>query len=93
MFAKPDGSFLDPDYFSIRFSRVVQATDLPYLTFHSLRHTHATILLGAGVPITVVSKRLGHSSIAITGDVYSHVNAEMASDAAERGAAMVFGGG
>jgi integrase len=45
----------------------------------------------AGVPITVVSKRLGHASIVLTADVYSHVNAEMQSDAAERGLALILG--
>jgi integrase len=47
------------------------------------------MLLRAGVPITVVSKRIGHSSIAITGDVYQHVDSGMQADAAQRGVALI----
>lgn len=39
---------------------------------HDLRHSHASLLLGAGVPLLSVSRRLGHSSVAVTGDVYGH---------------------
>ncbi|MDT2010318.1 site-specific integrase [Rhodococcus opacus] len=46
---------------------------VPALKLHGLRHTHATLLLTAGVPVTVVSKRLGHASSTITLDVYGHV--------------------
>jgi hypothetical protein len=44
-----------------------------HLTFHGLRHEHASLLLSAGVPITAVSKRLGHASAAITSDHYSRL--------------------
>ena len=40
---------------------------------HDLRHTHASLLLGEGVHLKVVSERLGHADIRITGDLYSHV--------------------
>ena len=43
------------------------------LRFHDLRHTHASLMLAEGVHLKVVSERLGHSSIAITADTYSHV--------------------
>jgi integrase len=43
------------------------------MRFHDLRHTHASLLLGEGVHLKVVSERLGHSGIAITADLYSHV--------------------
>lgn len=90
VFTRPDGAPLDPDRFSERFIRMAQRhPDLPRLRFHDLRHTHASILLAAGVPLAVVSKRLGHSSIAITADVYMHATKEMQSDAAERGAAWI----
>jgi len=54
------------------------------LRFHDLRHTHATLLLKANVHPKVVSERLGHSSIAITLDTYSHVLPTMQEDAARR---------
>ena len=51
---------------------------------HDLRHTHATQLLKAGVHPKVVSERLGHASIGITLDTYSHVMAGMQEEAAEK---------
>ena len=48
-------------------------TKLPYIRFHDLRHTHASLLLKAGVHPKVVSERLGHSSVTITLDRYSHL--------------------
>ena len=47
--------------------------DLPHIRFHDLRHTHATLMLKQGVHPKIVSERLGHSSINITLDTYSHV--------------------
>lgn len=73
VFAQEDGQPVRPDGVSKRFSRLVKATDLPTISFHGLRHTAATAGLAAGVPIHVVSKRLGHASISITLDVYGHL--------------------
>jgi hypothetical protein len=56
--------------------------DLPRIRLHDLRHTHASILLKAGVPVKVVSERLGHSSPAFTMQVYQHVLPGMQADAA-----------
>jgi integrase len=54
------------------------------IRFHDLRHTHATQLLKAGVNIKVISERLGHASIGITLDTYSHVMPGMQEEAAEK---------
>jgi integrase len=54
-----------------------------------VRHTHATLLLAAGVPIKVVSERLGHATIAMTLDVYAHVLPAMDREAAERFGALL----
>lgn len=53
------------------------------MTIKGLRHTHATILLQAGVPTKVVQERLGHSDFTTTMDVYSHVTENMQKDAVE----------
>lgn len=45
----------------------------PRIRFHDLRHTHATLLLKAGVPVKVVSERLGHASTTFTMNTYQHV--------------------
>ena len=73
VFTRPDGRHLDPDVISHRFKKLVQELDIPRVRLHDLRHTHATLLLLAGVHPKVVQERLGHSSIAITLDTYSHV--------------------
>jgi len=46
---------------------------LPWIRLHDLRHNHASAALAAGVPAKVVSERLGHATIAVTMDIYSHV--------------------
>jgi integrase len=65
---------------------------LPQIRLYDLRHTAATLALAAGVPVKVVSEMLGHSSVALTLDVYSHVLPHMQEDAARRMAALLEGG-
>ena len=91
VFAKPDGSPLHPDYFSQVFERHLAKSELPTIRLHDLRHTHATILLKANVPVKVVSERLGHSSPAFTMTVYQHVLPGMQADAAVRFSEALFG--
>ena len=64
------------------FSRLIEAAQVKRITFHGLRHTCATLLLQAGVPIKVVSERLGHKRIEITLNVYAHALPSMQQDAA-----------
>ena len=73
VFTLEDGSGLRPDYLSRTFRARAGRAGLPVIRFHDLRHTHATLLLAAGVPVKVVSERLGHSTVAFTMDVYQHV--------------------
>ena len=62
---------------------------LPVIRLHDLRHTHATILLLAGVPVHVVSQRLGHASPTITLSVYAHVMPGNQRDAADLFARLI----
>lgn len=87
------GEPIHPGGFSDRFTRLVKRAKLPAIRVHDLRHTHATLALTAGVPAKVVQERLGHSSVALTLDIYSHVIPSMEEAAAERVAALVFGAG
>ena len=57
---------------------------VPKLRFHDLRHTHASLMLSQGIHLKVVSERLGHSTIGITGDFYSHVQPTVQREAVER---------
>jgi integrase len=66
------------------FRRALAAAGLPKVRLHDLRHAYAAIMLGAGVPLIVVSRTLGHSSIRITADIYSEVVPELYSDAAAK---------
>jgi integrase len=73
VFANPDGSPLKPDSVSASISLLCRRLKLPPGTsLHTLRHTHATHLLVGGVPLQVVSERLGHSSVRVTAEVYAH---------------------
>jgi integrase len=91
VFARPDGSPIHPDYFSQTFERLLAKLDLPRIRLHDLRHTHATLLIKAGVPVKVVSERLGHASVAFTMQVYQHVLPGMQADAAATFGDIVFG--
>ncbi len=93
VFCRSDGKPLHPDRFSKSFVEQVDRLGLPRLSVHGLRHTWATLALQAGVHPKVVQERLGHSTISITLDIYSHVSPAMESDAAERVAALIFGSG
>ncbi len=73
-----------PDNFTAAYRRLVRSTGLVGVNFHGLRHTHATQLLRQGVHPKIVSERLGHSSIAITLDIYSHVLPGMQEEAAAK---------
>ena len=84
VFVRDDGRPVDPDRITHLFGVAVTACGLPRIRLHDLRHTSATLALGAGVHPKVVSERLGHSSIAITLDTYSHVLPSMQEDAAAK---------
>ena len=77
-----EGHRLKPRAFSTAFSRLVAGLDMD-ITLHSLRHTQATALLMAGVPVKVVAERLGHSTVATTQDIYGHVLPHMQDRAVE----------
>lgn len=83
VFAGPDGGPIHPEYVTRAFDRLVTKHGMPRIRFHDLRHTHATLLLRAGVPVKVVSERLGHASPGFTLNVYQHVLPGMQAEAAE----------
>ncbi len=78
-----------PDSFSQLFTRSIAQTDLPPIRFHDLRHTHASLLVAAGVPIKVVSERLGHAHPGFTMHTYQHVLPGMGASAARQFAQLV----
>ena len=67
------GSPLSPNTVSHAFRDICKKAEIDGIRFHDLRHTHATMLMKQGVNPKVVQERLGHSSISVTLDIYSHV--------------------
>ena len=84
VFTRPDGRCLDPEAATRAFTAMARSIGRTDLHFHSLRHTHASLMLAAGVHPKVVSERLGHSSISVTMDIYSHVLPGLQEDAVDR---------
>jgi len=76
-----DGRPWNPDTLSTRWAAFLRAQRLPRVRFHDLRHAHATLMLAQGVHPKIVSERLGHASIGITLDTYSHVLPSMQAQA------------
>lgn len=72
-----NGNPVDPSDLNEDFKMAIKKAGVPQIRFHDLRHTHATILLQLGEHPKVVSERLGHSSVTITLDTYSHVLPDM----------------
>lgn len=94
VFGNPQGALRSPNEISRRWSYRVAAAraagvDVPRITLKGLRHTHATLLLELGIHPKVVQERLGHSNIATTMNIYSHVTPTMQRDAIDRLAAFV----
>jgi integrase len=74
VFTSPLGGPLRDESWRVRFwNPAVQKVGFDGLTFHDVRHSHAAHLIAAGVHMLVISRRLGHSSIAITMNRYGHL--------------------
>ena len=89
MFLNQNHVAVSPESISQLFTRTVANTDLPRIRFHDLRHTHASLLVAAGVPIKVVSERLGHAHPGFTMHTYQHLLPGMGAAAASAFADLV----
>ncbi|OQB54108.1 MAG: Transposase [Firmicutes bacterium ADurb.Bin146] len=85
-----DGSPINPTAFGHSFIRTLAKNKLKHIRFHDLRHTNATLMLKQNIPAKVASERLGHSTIGITLDLYSHVLKEMQEEAASKIEEIIF---
>jgi len=92
VFTAENGTALDPESVSRYFRQAVKQSMLPKIRLHDLRHTHATLALQAGIHPKVVSERLGHATISITLDTYSHAIPALQEEAAALIAGLVFAG-
>jgi integrase len=89
VFTREDGEPYHPERVSKLFTGSAKRAGLPRIRLHDLRHTYATLALSAGIHPKVVSERLGHASIAITLDTYSHAVPALSEEAASQVAALV----
>ncbi len=84
VFATAHGSSLDTRNVTRALQTALSRAGLPRVTFHSLRHACATLLMEQGEELTVVSRLLGHANLATTADVYAHLTRGMQQRAADR---------
>ncbi len=91
VFTRENGEPWHPNRITELFGEAVGAAGVPKIRLHDLRHTHATLALRAGEPPKVVQERLGHKSIKITMDTYSHVLPDMQEGITTRLDAVVYG--
>ncbi|MCW2718627.1 MAG: integrase family protein [Pseudonocardia sp.] len=87
----PDGRPIHPDTITEWFARLNWEAGLRPIRLHDVRHSYATAALRAGVPVKVVSDRLGHSSVSFTQDIYMHVIPGMDEHAAQVAATAILG--
>ncbi len=90
MFCGLTGEPLHPDTVSKEFAKIVRTVDVPRIRLHDLRHTSATVAMEAGVHPKIVSERLGHSTVSITLDLYSHATPSLQADAADQIGEAIF---
>ena len=84
VFAQADGRPIEPSVLLARFQRALHRAGLPALRIKDLRHVHASIMLSEGVHPRVVQEQLGHASITLTLDTYSHVTPGIQAEAVQR---------
>jgi integrase len=73
VFPRLDGTPQSPRAFSKDWADVAESIGLPDITFHALRHTHASHLIDAGIDVVKISRRLGHASPTVTLKIYAHL--------------------
>ena len=73
VFSNVEGNMLWPDDLTRMWARAVLGKKLPRVTFHALRHTHASVLINAGLDVLTISRRLGHSKPSVTLYIYGHL--------------------
>jgi site-specific recombinase XerD len=91
IFCLADGKPIDPRNFARSFAQILRRAGLPQMRVHDLRHTFATLMLELGESPKTVQTMLGHSRVAITLDIYSHVSLELEKRAAAKLNALLLG--
>ncbi|MDK2889102.1 MAG: integrase [Thermoanaerobacter sp.] len=84
VFCQANGRRLEPRNFTRHFDNLLKKAGIRHVSFHSLRHTHATELLRLGVNLKTIQGRLGHSNFNVTANFYAHIADELQQEAAEK---------
>ncbi|AEG14647.1 integrase family protein [Desulfofundulus kuznetsovii DSM 6115] len=84
VFCQANGRRLEPRNFTRHFDNLLKKAGIRHVSFHSLRHTHATELLRLGVNLKTIQERLGHSNFNVTANFYAHIADELQQEAAEK---------
>ena len=91
VFDRGDGHYIEPVTINNELDRIIKPLELPYIRFHDLRHTAATLMLTNGTPAKVVSEMLGHANVGIMLNTYAHVLPHMQQEALDRLEAALLG--
>lgn len=81
VFCRNDGNYMPKSSLFNSFARILKNAGLPPLPIHSTRHTHAVLQLEAGVDLKYIQERLGHGSMQVTADIYSHISKKLENNA------------
>ena len=84
LFVQWNGAPMHPDTITKWFRQFLEDKNLPHITFHGLRHTHATLLISQGLDVRTVSNRLGHAQASTTLNIYAHAFAKMDREASDK---------
>ncbi|MDR6681566.1 integrase [Bacillus safensis] len=77
VFCRVDGNFLPKSTLFNAFNRILKRSNIDKMPIHALRHTHAVLLLESGADMKYIQERLGHKSMMVTADVYSHISKKL----------------
>ena len=91
VFSQPNGTAIDPDLITKAFKKMVKEVGMPHLTPHGLRHQYATAAREEGIEMDIISKNMGHASVAITADIYAHLTSNVMEEAAKKLESRLFG--
>ena len=91
VFKWPNGTKYSPNYVSRHFSRILEDNNLPHIRFHELRHSCASIFLNSGRSLKEVQEYLGHSTIAMTANIYGHLDVSIKKSMSEALSGSLFG--
>lgn len=92
VFKWDDGHPYSPDYITHRFSDLLKKHNLPHIRFHELRHSCASLLINAGMPLKDVQEWMGHADIRMTADLYGHLDVARKQETAARITSALHGG-